>query len=74
MEFGVNGSNPLSQAKLAGEIIEVCLAKPAVQGVIWNQLVDGDSTVFPHGGLFTSDSQPKPILEHLRVLKEHYLS
>ena len=29
-----------------------CLAKPMVQGVIWNQLRDSDPHDFPHGGLF----------------------
>lgn len=74
IEFGANESSVHSQAKLASEIIEVCLAKPAVQGVIWNQLADGDSNVFPHGGLYTSDAEAKPVLDQLRALKEHYLT
>ena len=28
------------------------MAKPAVQGVIWNQLRDNQPHDFPHGGLF----------------------
>lgn len=74
IEFGGVCSTQETQAKLASEFIEVCLAKPAVQGVIWNQLYDGDSAVYPHGGLFQSDRTPKPIIDQLKALKDHYLS
>ncbi len=72
--FGGQKCSFETQAKIAHEIVEVCLAKPAVQGVIWNQLVDNDSAVYPNAGLFTSDVEPKPILEQLRLLREHYVS
>jgi len=74
MPFGTNQCSAESQAKIAHEIVEVCLAKPAVQGVIWNQLVDNDSVVYPNAGLFNSDVEPKPILDQLRLLRDHYLS
>lgn len=41
---GTEEINEAAQARVAGELIRACLAKPAVQGVIWNQLADGDST------------------------------
>ena len=68
------GSGEDVQAKLTSQIIEVCLAKPAVQGVIWNQLVDGDVSAYPNAGLFTTDNQAKPVLNQLKALKEHYLT
>ena len=74
LPMGATVLDVTQQAKNAGDIIETCLAKPAVQGIIWNQLFDGDSPSYPHGGLFTEDGRSKPIVEQLRVLKEHYLS
>lgn len=62
-----------AQAMVAGQLIRTCIAKPAVQGVIWNQLLDGDSNIYRHSGLFTKDGTPKPILETFREIRKQYL-
>ena len=63
-----------SQARLTEEIVRTCLAKQVVQGVIWNQLYDGDSPSFPHGGLFTQDQSAKPVLDALRSVRQRFLT
>ena len=72
--FGAKQFDPHVQARLASEITRACLAKPVVQGVIWNQLVDGDSIQFPGGGLFTKEGQGKPVLDSIRDIRSKYLS
>lgn len=72
--FGASEIDPIIQAHLANELTRACLAKPAVQGVIWNQLVDGDVALFPNGGLFTKDGEAKPVLNALREIRSRYLT
>lgn len=71
--FGGDQLTPETQAQTAAELVRACLAKPAVQGVIWNQLVDGDSAHYPHAGLIYQDGQPKPILRNFAELRKRYL-
>lgn len=67
-----NGHSPRSQSDYAGHLVPVLLAKPAVQGVFWNQTRDAIPHEFACGGLFTPDDQPKPILDTLaRIRAEH---
>lgn len=73
LPFGNNSMDPNTQAQLASEIVRACLAKPAVQGVVWNQLVDGDSSLYPNAGLFHSDGEPKPVLQTLKEIRTRYL-
>ena len=72
--FGEGELNPQVQAQLANEITRACLAKPVVQGVIWNQLMDGDAPAYPSGGIFTKDGEAKPVLNSLREIRSKYLS
>ena len=72
--FGSASPDSLTQAKLALDTIRACLAKPSVQGVIWNQLNDGDTTNYPCGGLLTDDGQSKPVLEALREIRTKYVT
>ncbi len=72
--FGSESPDSLTQAKLALDTIRACLAKPSVQGVIWNQLNDGDTTNYPCGGLLTDDGQSKPVLEALREIRTKYVT
>ncbi len=72
--FGGNEFDPDVQANLAREIARACLAKPVVQGVIWNQLMDGDANVFPSGGLFKQDGESKPVLQAMREIRTKYLT
>ena len=77
LEIMPTGSDELSmtnQARLASEMIRTCLCKNAVQGVIWNQLFDGDSANYPHAGLYTSDAIAKPIRASLEEIRRVHLT
>jgi hypothetical protein len=49
------------------------LAKPNVQGILWNQLRDADSGEFPYSGLIDAAGEAKPALDALRQIREQYL-
>jgi hypothetical protein len=49
------------------------LAKPAVQGVFWNQLSDALPHEFPHAGLLDEHGQPKAAMEALAAIRSQYL-
>ncbi len=71
--FGDEQMSMISQARLAEQIVKACLAKPAVQGVIWNQLRDGDAPLYPYGGLMTSDGDAKPVVDSMKEIRKRYL-
>ena len=48
---------PAAQQSFAARFVPLALAKPAVQGVIWNQFDDGQPHDFPHGGLIDAGGQ-----------------
>lgn len=73
ISFGGEQLDLVTQSALATEVIKACLAKPAVQGVIWNQLVDGDSPLYPEAGLMTEEGDAKPILDSLKEIRKRYL-
>jgi hypothetical protein len=50
------------------------LAKPFVQGVLWNQLCDNQSHDFPHGGLFDAEGKAKRSLRTLAAIRKAYLA
>ena len=72
--FGAEAIDEATQARVVSEIVRACLAKPAIQGIVWNQLQDGDSPNYPHAGLLTEDAEPKPVLDVLRELRSRYLT
>jgi hypothetical protein len=51
----------------------LALAKPGVQGVVWNQICDSQPHRFPHGGLFDAAGRVKPALAALAALRQTYL-
>jgi hypothetical protein len=53
--------------------VTLLLAKPYVDGILWNQLRDAELHEFPHGGLFDADDHPKPALRQLASLREAHL-
>jgi hypothetical protein len=53
--------------------VPLILAKPFVQGVIWNQLYDSQPHEFPHGGLFDEQDQPKPALDTLAAIRQGHV-
>jgi hypothetical protein len=85
---GGEGDDPMAQRKAtlppenwtaadqrdwAARWVPLALAKPAVQGVVWNQLDDGQPHDFPHGGLLDARGQIKSALRTLAALKQKYL-
>lgn len=64
---------PLLQARWLEQLLPVLLAKPAVQGIVWNQLLDSTPHDLPHGGLFDAANQPKPAATTLINLRQKFL-
>ena len=62
-----------AQQAFAARFVTLALAKPAVQGVVWNQLRDDQPHEFPHGGLFDARRQIKPALRTLAAIRQKYL-
>ncbi len=62
-----------SQWSWAGEILPLLLSKQAVQGVMWNQLLDSQPHEFAHGGLFDQQNHGKPALTALQTARRQYL-
>lgn len=50
-------------------LVKFLLAKPIVQGIIWNQLHDGTRHRFRHCGLLQADGTPKPAFHTWRELR-----
>ncbi len=82
-----SGEDPLAQHKAAGpsgswtaavqqgwvaRFVPLSLAKPLVQGVLWNQLRDSQPHDFPHGGLFDGRGRAKPALRTLAAIRQAY--
>jgi hypothetical protein len=65
--------SPESQEAWASQFVPLALAKPATQGVIWNQLRDNQPHDFPHGGLFRADGHAKPALRALATIRHKHL-
>ena len=62
-----------AQQAWVGRFVPLALAKPMVQGVVWNQLRDGQPHDFPHGGLFDDRRQAKRALRTLATIRQTYL-
>jgi hypothetical protein len=62
-----------AQQAWAARFVPLALAKPAVQGIIWNQLRDSQPHDFPHGGLFGAHRQAKPSLHTLATIRHKHL-
>ncbi len=63
--------SPEAQREWVAQFVPLMLAKPMVQGVLWNQLRDSVPHEFPHGGLFDARQQAKPALHALASLRQH---
>jgi hypothetical protein len=61
------------QQAWVARFVPLALAKPMVQGVVWNQLRDGLPHDFPHGGLFDDRRQAKLALRTLATIRQTYL-
>ena len=62
-----------SQRKWMRQMIPLLLAKPNVQGVVYNQLCDSHRHEFPHGGLFDAADAPRPALAAIAKIRSRYL-
>jgi hypothetical protein len=62
-----------SQNLWINRFLPLLLAKPVVQGIIWNQLRDSQPHDFPHGGLFDAAGSPKSALATLASQRRAYL-
>jgi hypothetical protein len=65
--------DPRTQSVLVDKIVTLLLAKQCVQGIIWNQLHDGQRHPFPHGGLIDSQGIAKPVLQALAAIRREHL-
>jgi hypothetical protein len=68
------GLAPQSQRSFVEEVVPLLLAKPSVQGIIWNQLHDGQPHAFPHGGLLDAQGRAKPALQALTDIRREHLA
>jgi hypothetical protein len=69
-----DGLSAEAQRAWAEKYLPVLLAKQPVQGIIWNQLLDSRPHELAHGGLFESETRPKPIVELLAALRREHLT
>jgi hypothetical protein len=67
------GATLETQHEMAEQLLSLLLAKPFVQGVIWNQLTDAEPSQFAHGGIFDAQGQPKPVLAAMASLRKQHL-
>jgi len=67
------GWNPGVQRQWLRHFAPLFLAKPAVQGVIYNQLGDANRHEFPHSGLVDEADVAKPALATLAKVRKKYL-
>jgi hypothetical protein len=65
---------PESQQAWTARNLPLCLAKPMVQGIFWNQLRDNQPHDFPHGGLFDAQNHAKPSLRTLAAVRRTYMA
>jgi hypothetical protein len=66
-------ATPEMQQSWASRILPLALGKPAVQGIIWNQLSDNLPHDFPHAGLFDAAGRAKPTMHTLATIRQALL-
>ena len=62
-----------AQRILLEQWVPLLAAKPAVQGILWNELRDSRPHEFPHSGLLNAADQPKAALKSLVRLRRERL-
>ena len=65
---------PERQEDRARRMVSLLLAKPAVHGIIWNELSDAKPHGYPHGGLLDAQDRPKPALASLTNIRHEHLT
>lgn len=66
-------SSPQSQQLWISRLLPILVAKPYIQGVIWNHLRDFIPHEYPHAGLFDLRRQAKPALRTLAAIRQAFL-
>jgi len=62
-----------TQQAWVSRYVPLMLAKPYVQGILWNQLRDSEPHDFSHGGLCDLRRHPKPALRQLASIRRAHL-
>lgn len=55
------------------EILQLLLAKPNVDAILWNQCLESPDSTHPNSGLFSDELQPRSIVECMTRLRSQYL-
>jgi hypothetical protein len=69
-----DGWTPQAQRQWLRHIVPLLLTKPAVRGVIYNQLCDSHPHEFSDGGLLDAEDLPRPAFPMLAKVRKKYLS
>ncbi len=62
-----------SQAEWGALFAALTLCKPHIRAVTWDHWSDADPHLMPQGGLLDSSGAPRPLLEHLRLIRSEHL-
>jgi hypothetical protein len=60
------------QQKWVDAYVPMLLARPTVQAIIWNQLLDAEADDFPHTGIVDGQRNLKPAFSSLAALRRQY--
>jgi hypothetical protein len=71
--FMKDGPTPEGQDEWIGRMLPLLVAKPAVHGVIWSQLMDGKGCL-SHAGLFDAQGAAKPLLRTITRFRQDNLA
>jgi hypothetical protein len=63
----------MNQQILVEKILPLLMAKPAVQGVFWNQWDDSQPHDFAHGGMLNANKLPKPALDAFTKFRQEFM-
>lgn len=58
----------------AHEVVELMLAKQAVQGILWNQLTDSGSHQYPNAGFYSASGEKRPTVDQWLQLRQQHLT
>jgi len=72
--YGVDAPTPTSQTQLVADLVPHLLAKPYIQGVIWNQWSDSDRSRFPNAGLLDEQGKAKSSLQKLFEIRKQFVN
>jgi hypothetical protein len=67
-----DGISTGTQQSWVRSYIPTALARPAVQGIFWNQLLDSEAHDFPGTGLVDAAGNPKPSMAALAELRKRF--